>query len=133
MSSRPASAENFRFWRVVNKQSKNAVGLPRSYALLPGGNGVFRGAAAETIAQAELWVTRYHDAEYPKETRKLSVALPSYSNDEPVDGANVVVWYALHVHHIPRTEDWPAMPVEWAGLLLRPRDFLDTSPVQPGP
>lgn len=132
-SSRPASAASFRFWRVVNKKSKNAVGLPRSYELLPGGNGVFRGGSAEKIAQAELWVTRYHDEEYPKELRPLARALPGYMNDEPVDGANVVVWYALHVHHIARTEDWPAMPIEWVGFMLRPRDFLDASPVQPAP
>ena len=44
---------------------------------------------------------------------------------------SVVVWYALHIHHLPRTEDWPGMPVEWAGFTLRPRDFLDASPVRP--
>jgi primary-amine oxidase len=132
-SSRPSSAENFRFWRVVNKKSKNALGLPRSYELLPGGNGIFRGAKSETFAQAELWVTRFHEDEYPKETRRLGTALPGYLNDESVDGENVVVWYAMHVHHIARTEDWPSMPVEWVGFMLRPRDFLDASPVQPEP
>src|SRR5262249_55081498 len=104
-----------------------------SYELLPGGNGVFRGATAETITHAELWVTRYHDEEYPQETRRLARALPEYLNGESVDGENVVVWYALHVHHIPRTEDWPSMPVEWVAFMLRPRDFLDTSPVRPEP
>ena len=48
-----------------------------------------------------------------------------------VDGQNVVLYYALHLHHIPRTEDWPGMPVDWHGFMLRPRDFLDSSPVQP--
>ena len=132
-SSRPGSADNFRFWRVKNKSSKNALGLPRSYELLPGGNGIYRGGGPEKIAQAELWVTRYHDAEYPKETQPLASALPGYLTQEATDGADVVVWYALHVHHIPRTEDWPSMPVEWVGFMLRPRDFLDASPVQPKP
>jgi primary-amine oxidase len=130
-SSRPWSAANFRSWRVVNRKSKNALGLPRSYELIPGGNGVFRGGAAETYAQAELWVTRYHSEEYPIETRPLSVALPSYVNNESVDRQDVVVWYVLHVHHIPRTEDWPDMPIEWVGFTLKPRDFLDRSPLNP--
>jgi Cu2+-containing amine oxidase len=36
----------------------------------------------------------------------------------------------VHVHHIARTEDWPGMPVEWVGFMLKPRDFLDSSPIQ---
>jgi len=58
-------------------------------------------------------------------------SLPSYLNDESVDRQDVVVWYVLHVHHIPRTEDWPDMPIEWVGFTLKPGDFLDRSPVSP--
>src|SRR5207245_630017 len=130
-SARPGNAASFRSWRVVNRASKNALGLPRSYELIPGGNGIFRGGSAEAFAQSELWVTRYHPQEYAQQQRPLRTALPSYLNDESVDGQDVVVWYVVHVHHIPRTEDWPAMPVEWVGFRLKPRDFLDTSPVQP--
>src|SRR4029077_11822711 len=36
-TARPSSAENFRTWRVVNPASKNALGLPRSYELVPAG------------------------------------------------------------------------------------------------
>ena len=130
-TARPASSETFRSWRVVNPDSKNALGLPRSYELVPGGNGVFRGGAGESYAQAELWVTRRHPGEHPDDRRPLRVALPSYLNDEPVEGQDVVVWYVLHMHHLPRTEDWPGMPLEWVGFTLKPRDFLDASPVRP--
>ncbi len=130
-SARQWSAANFRSWRVVNRNSKNALGLPRSYELLPGGNGIFRGGAAEEFSQAELWVTQFGASEYPVEKRALKDALPRYLNEQSVDGQDVVLWYVLHVHHIPRTEDWPAMPVEWVGFTLKPRDFLDRSPVTP--
>jgi hypothetical protein len=63
--------------------------------------------------------------------RRFAGALPSYLNDESVAGQDVLVWYVVHVHHLPRTEDWPGMPVEWVGFTLKPRDFLDASPVQP--
>jgi primary-amine oxidase len=129
-TARSASAENFRCWRVVNPASKNALGLPRSYELVPGGNGIYRGSADEKFAQAELWVTRHHPREHPNDRRPLSTILPSYLNDEAIDGANVVLWYVLHLHHVPRTEDWPGMRIEWAGFTLRPRDFLDASPVR---
>jgi primary-amine oxidase len=128
-TSRPTSAENFRSWRVVNPASKNALGLPRSYELVPSG-GIYRGAAGEKFAQAELWVTRHHPTEHPADKRPLSTILPTYLNDEPIVGENVVLWYVLHLHHLPRTEDWPGMRVEWASFTLRPRDFLDASTVQ---
>ena len=38
--------------------------------------------------------------------------------------------YMLSVHHQPRSEDWSAMPVDWCGFKIMPRDFLDKSPVQ---
>jgi len=128
-TSRPLSAENFRSWRVVNPKSKNSLGLPRSYELVPSG-GAYRGAATERFARADLWVTRHNPKEHPNDRRPLSAFLAGYLNDESIDGANVVLWYALHLHHLPRTEDWPGMRVEWASFTLRPRDFLDASPVR---
>jgi primary-amine oxidase len=92
---------------------------------------MYRGGDDEKFAHAELWVTRHRPKEHPNDRRALNIILPEYLNDEIIDRQNVVVWYALHVHHCPRTEDWPGMPVEWAGFTLKPRDFLDASPVQP--
>jgi primary-amine oxidase len=131
-SARSLNGPTFRSWRVVNKESKNAFGHRRSYELAPAGNGVFR--SAESFTQADLWVTRYNPKEFPfsaADSRALRSALPTYVNNESVDGADVVVWYVLHHHHLPRTEDYPAMPMEWVGFCLMPRDFLDGSPLKP--
>jgi primary-amine oxidase len=122
----------FRSWRVVDHGSFNRHGMPRSYELVPGGNGIFRGAASEMIAQADFWVQRFKPSEFPlSATDDLSVkaGMPRYFNDEPVEKQDVVVWYAMHVHHLPRTENWPQMPVEWAGFEIVPRDFLDRAPI----
>lgn len=133
-SARPWDARSFRSWRVVNRRSKNAQGHPRSYELIPGGNGIFRGASAEPFTHAELWVTRYQPKRFPfsaVDPRPLKTALPSYVQGASLEGQDVVVWYVLHVHHVPRSEDWPAMPIEWVGFHLKPRDFLDASPLEP--
>jgi primary-amine oxidase len=89
-TARPTSGANFRSWRVVNPSSKNSLGLPRSYELVPGGGGIYRGASDERFAQAELWVTRHHAKEHPNDNRPLSTILPKYLNDEAIDGQNVV-------------------------------------------
>jgi primary-amine oxidase len=124
---------------VVNRGSKNVWNQPRSYELVPGGTGIFRGkyprsprqSGAEPFAHFELWVTRHHEGEAPT-TKPLKETLPGLVNGEPVVNEDVVLWYMMSVHHQPRAEDWPAMPVEWHGFKLMPRDFLDRSPVAVG-
>lgn len=131
---RSLDAAAFRSWRVVDQFSTNALGHRRSFELVPGGNGQFRGAESEPFTQADLFVTRYNAREFPftaADPRALKDSLHTYLNGESVDKENVVVWYKMNVHHVPRTEDWPAMPVEWMGFRIVPRDFLDTSPVVP--
>lgn len=132
-TGRSLAPESFRSWRVVDHESRNRHLMPRSYELVPGGNGVFRGAASEAITQADFWVQRYRPSEFPLSStdgRTVKQGMPRYFNDEEVAGQDVVVWYAMHVHHLPRTENWPQMPVEWAGFEVIPRDFLDGSPIE---
>ena len=49
---------------------------------------------------------------------------------------DIVVWYVFGTNHIPRTEDWPVMPVERVGFHLKPTGFFSRSPgidVTPSP
>jgi len=127
--ARELSPANFRSWRVVNRASKNKLGLPRSYELVPGGTGIYRAPASEKFASADLWVTRFKPTEVPG-TKLLAEALPAMANNEPAEDADCVLWYMLSVHHQPRTEEWPAMPTEWVGFKLMPRDFLDGGAIE---
>jgi primary-amine oxidase len=133
---RTCNPETFRSWRIVNRKSKNALGHPRSYHLLPGNTGLFRGhlASGEKATHSDLWVTRYHPREWPRspaDPRTALQALPNYVNGESVENKDVVVWYWLCFHHFPRTEDWVHQPMIWKSFELMPRDFLDTSPLKP--
>lgn len=130
-TGRPLNSETFRSWRVVDRTSVNRLGHARSWELMPGGNGAFRGASTEPFTQSDLWVTRYSPKELPlsaEDPRPIRRALPSYLDGENVVDQDVVLWYTLHIHHLPRTEDWPAMPIVWAGFDLMPRDVADGSP-----
>jgi primary-amine oxidase len=45
-----------------------------------------------------------------------------------VADTDVVVWYTFGEHHAARLEDWPVMPVQYAGFSLQPTGFFDQSP-----
>jgi primary-amine oxidase len=134
-TGRPCNPETFRSWRVVNYQSKNALGHPRSYQLMPGSTGIFRGnnSAKEKSTHADLWVTRYKPNEFPRsqtDGRTSIEALAKYADGESVENQPLVVWYWLSVHHLPRSEDWQLQPMVWKSFELMPRDFLDASPLR---
>ena len=47
-----------------------------------------------------------------------------------------MLWYTLGSHHITRPEDWPVMPTDRAGFMLKPAAFFDHNPaldVAPSP
>jgi primary-amine oxidase len=41
---------------------------------------------------------------------------------------DAVLWHVFGPTHVPRTEDWPIMPVDYSGFMLKPNGFLDRNP-----
>jgi len=129
-----------RHWLVINPNVVNALGQPVGYRLVPGGNVVpfahedssFARRAAFTTRH--LWVTpfaqdeRFPAGDYPNQ-HPGGAGLPEWTKaDRPIENTDIVLWYTLGSHHIPRPEDWPVMPVERAGFALSPFGFFDTNP-----
>jgi primary-amine oxidase len=129
-----------RTWVVTNPERTNAVGEPVGYKLVPGENTLpFSASGSSARRRAgfmdhHLWVTRYDPAErYPAGEYPYQHAggdgLPDWvlANRE-IDGADLVVWYTMNHHHVPRPEDWPVMPVARVGFQLKPSGFFDRNP-----
>jgi primary-amine oxidase len=127
---RDLKPDAFRAWRVVNNESRNRLGYSRSFELIPGGTGIYRGSKSENFAHHDLWVTKFKESEVPG-SKLVSEGLVASVNGENVRDEDVVLWYMLSVHHQPKAEDWPAMPIEWCGFKLAPRDYLSASIVTP--
>ena len=52
---------------------------------------------------------------------------------QPLEDTDVVLWYVFGIHHIPRVEDWPMMPVDTVSFWLKPAGFFDHNPAMDAP
>jgi primary-amine oxidase len=143
-AQRVADPGRGRTWQVVNPESTNRHGRPVAYALHSEGSptlladdrSVVAGRAA--FATKHLWVTAYDaDERYPAgdyvNQHAGGAGLPTWTAaDRPLDedgrGADVVLWHTFGLTHVPRPEDWPIMPVDYAGFRLMPVGFFDRNP-----
>lgn len=139
-AQRQARNEVGRLWRISSAERTNHVGTPTGYVLAPEGLPVLLADDAASItaragfATRSLWVTQYRRDEmwpagYTPNQHPGGAGLPSYAaNNRSVDGEDIVVWHSFGLTHFPRSEDWPVMPVDYAGFKLRPENFFDRNP-----
>jgi len=137
---RNLNMQTARVWKVINRSSRNAVGQPVGYALVPEENAVpYAGIESSMRKRAgflnsQLWVTPYDSAEryaageYVSQGHGGDGLVRWVKANRPIDGKDVVLWYTLGVTHVPRPEDWPVMPVVHTGFKLVPTGFFDRNP-----
>ncbi len=81
-----------------------------------------------------LWITaydpaqRYASGDYINQNPAPDGLDQWIKRDRPLENTDLVAWYSFGVHHIPRPEDWPVMPVAYAGFMLKPSGFFDQNP-----
>lgn len=129
-----------RAWLISNSESTNEMGDEVAFKLMPGPSappmfkeGSFIHQRAR-FATHDLWVTAQHPDElfaagdYPYQHPGVD-GLPVYAEQgRSVVDTDVVVWYSFIAHHVVRPEDWPVMPVTYAGFHLKPFGFFDGNP-----
>jgi primary-amine oxidase len=129
-----------RGWLITNPARRNAVGQPVAYKLIPGDNTVPFSLPDSSIRRRapfinhHLWVTRHNDAErypagdYPYQHPGSDGLARWTQANRAIENEDLVVWYTMNHHHVPRPEDWPVMPVARIGFELKPWGFFDQSP-----
>ena len=129
-----------RYWQIINPGSRNKVGQPVSYNLIPGENvQTFLHPNAPVLSRAKymtrhLWVTPYHFAEkfpvgdYPNQHPGGDGLAKWTEKNRSIEDTDVVLWYVMGHNHIPRLEDWPVMPVTTINFHLKPSGFFDQNP-----
>jgi len=131
---------NGRYWKITNPGSLNGVGEPVAYKLVPGDNvRAFAQEGSWIVKRApfitkHLWATAYDPAEkyatgdYPNQHPGGEGLAKFISRERSIENTNLVVWYTMGAHHLPRPEDWPVMPTQYIGFHLKPAGFFDRNP-----
>jgi hypothetical protein len=123
-----------RSWRVLDKVTHNDGGNLISYQIegLSSGHD-FTGPEFEPFSHNDLYVTTFKTCEkYPSHNPALNGCandVSQFVNGESVDGADLVVWYGITFHHLPREEDEVYMDVHWDGFTIIPRDWTSHNPL----
>jgi primary-amine oxidase len=129
-----------RYWCVTNNDKRNGVGKPVAYKLVPGTNALpFLDPEAPVAKRAgfmfkHFWATQfspdqmYAAGHFPNQ-HSGGDGLPKWvQQNRSLEQENIVVWYTLNYHHLPRPEDWPVQPTVYAGFHWMPSGFFDANP-----
>lgn len=130
-SARPINVDRKRSWRILDTQLTNADGRAISYHLEPLHTAHrYRGSSAALASDAQF--TRYNACERfatNNVAANCGSSITDYVNGQSIAAADVVLWYSLSYHHLPRAEDSPAIGVHWDGFIVVPRDWTALNPL----
>ena len=137
---RHSTMESPEFWRVINPSVSGPFGDPVGFeiggshaqATLMAPDDYLRQRAGFT--DHTIWATPfdpkqlYAAGDYPM-FNAAGAGLPAWTKaNRSIANGDLVVWYTVGFHHVPRPEDWPVMPVSWHGFDIRPVGFFDRNP-----
>jgi primary-amine oxidase len=132
-AARSIDPTGLRSWQIRDAGATGVNGRSLAYGLEPitiAHRDV--GPSYEPWTANDFYVTRYRECErYASHNPTLNGCadnLAGFVNGESLEGADLVLWYGLTFHHIPRDEDEPFMHVHWSGFRLTPRDWMAAHP-----
>ena len=137
---READGRTGRFWKITNTSAKNSVGNPTGYKLVAHASPLMLAQEGCTMrmrgefATKHLWVTKYEPSEryasgnFPNQ-HAGGDGLPKFiAQNRNIENEDIVVWHTFGHTHVCKPEDFPIMPVEYAGFALKPNGFFVENP-----
>jgi primary-amine oxidase len=127
-------------WRFVSSTAKDAVGYPTGIEIMAGPTAATLLPPDEwpskraAFANHQLWVTPYDPDEIYASGKYLQASKGAdglgawVKQNRSIMNTDIVAWYTIGLHHVPRPEDWPQMPVMWHEFEIRPFHFFNKNP-----
>ncbi len=127
-------------WLFINPNVKGPLGYPTGYEIMPGTTAKSLLSADDppqklgAFSEHQFWVTPYDPAQryaagtYPTSSKGSDGLAVWTQANRPIENTDLVGWYTLGFHHMPRVEDWPVMPTMWHQFQIRPFNFFAANP-----
>ena len=125
-----------RYWKVINPNEINLVGRPTGYKLVAMPSPLMLAQEGSAVrrrggfATRHIWVTpfdaaeKYASGDYPN-VHAGGDGLPRYvEQNRSIENTDLVLWHSFGHTHVCKPEDFPIMPVEYAGFMLKPNGFF---------
>jgi primary-amine oxidase len=128
-------------WLFINPNVKGPLGYPTGYEIMPGATAKSLMSPGDlpqklgAFSEHQFWVTpydptqRYAAGVYPTSSKATDGLAVWTQANRPIENTDLVGWYTLGFHHMPRAEDWPVMPTMWHHFQIRPFNFFAANPV----
>lgn len=139
--------ETGRSWDITNPNSVSAASKkPAAYKILNNSCPSILAKPGSTVwkragfARKALWVVPYRDYElFPagdyvcqssgEDGHPFNGTVVDWAaRDEPIENTDIVCYIQFGLTHFPRTEDFPIMPAEPVGVMIRASNFFKKNP-----
>ena len=133
-AARSIAPERRRSWRIADGAITNAAGNPISWHIEPRDTGHRDvGPANEPWTFNDVYFTVNKDCEvyasHNPQANGCGENVSEFVDGQSLAGADLVAWYGITFHHIPRDEDEARMPAHWNSFEIRARDVHDETPL----
>ena len=128
-SARTLNPDTKLSWRIADSTITNDDGQPISYHLEPlHAAHTYIGTTAEPFTEHSIWFTTDKACEqFASHNPTCGADVSEFVDGEGIDSADIVIWYRLTRHILPRDEDQPYRPIVWDAFQLVPRDWTGES------
>lgn len=120
-----------KFWRVKDQNVTNDANKAISYEVVMLNYAQqSKGNSNSAWLNNDVFMTRYNACErfaVQNPTNNCGSNVSQFLNTENIYAKDVVFWYRLSKHTLPRDEDFSAAPIQWSHFILLPRDWTSSN------
>jgi len=120
-----------KFWRIKDQSVMNSSSRPVSYEMVMLNYAEQnKGNSSSPWLKNDVFFTRYKACErfaVKNPTDNCAANVSEFVNDENTNAQDIVVWYRLAHHTLPRDEDFSLAAPQWSSFILLPRDWTATN------
>ena len=120
-----------KFWRVKDQSVTNASNQAISYEMVMLNYAQqSKGNSNSAWLNNDVFMTQYNACErfaVQNPANNCGTDVSQFVNGENINAKDVVTWYRLVHHTLPRDEDYSPASVQWSHFILLPRDWTSTN------